>query len=225
LRCLRAFALAAVLVAPLAVVAGCSVFGAIASKLPEPEVDAAYKGLAGQNVAVMVWADPGVRLDFERLQLDTAASIQAKLIQARDVKIKELENASFPILPESIVRYQREHPELDAVPAIEIAPRLRSPNNVPVSRLIYVEFHKFGTRADQSIDLWRGGAEVTIRVFEVKDGKATIGFEQDEVRAYYPKNAPPEGMPSGNDYKIYVGTVDAITTEVCKRFVPHPADD
>ncbi|HEX8323114.1 MAG TPA: hypothetical protein VF595_04295, partial [Tepidisphaeraceae bacterium] len=51
---------------------GCNVLGALAAKAPRPDVDAAYKGLAGQTVGVMVWADRGTQIDFSRLQLDVA---------------------------------------------------------------------------------------------------------------------------------------------------------
>lgn len=202
----------------LGLVPGCQLVGAIASKIPEPPVDAAYKGLVGQPIAIMAWADEGVVIDWPTIVLDTANALQAKLQQA-SVEAEELAGISFPYRPESVVRWQRENPDWPAQPITAIAPRFRQ-----ITRLIYVEYESFSTRSAASLDLFRGSASITLRVVEVADGKATIAYEENYIRTAFPRNAPEDGVPSGTDLKMYVGTVDAITLEAAKRFMKHSSD-
>src|SRR4051794_35411872 len=93
---------------------GCTVLGVGAAKLlPPAKVRAAYRGLQHESVGVMVWADRGTRIDYPRMQLDTATSIQNKLILAQREKIKDLEGTTFPVETASIVRYQMDYPQIE----------------------------------------------------------------------------------------------------------------
>lgn len=201
---------------------GCQIFGVVSHAMPPATVMPKYAGLAGQTVGVMVWADRGMRIEYEFLQLDIANVVQAKLDQtARDkkAKVKELKGTTFPVQPRSIVRFQQDHPEIDGQSITEVAPRLG------VSRLIYVEVEEFATRPDGAIELYRGDAKVTLRVVEISaDGKAKVAFEENEVAATFPRGAPKEGKPQIGDRRTYVGLVDALGTEIAKRFVPHPEE-
>ena len=198
--------------------AGCAVFGVAANALPEPDVAARYSGLAGHTVAVMVWADRGVLIDYPSLRLDVASGIQSKLQQAQKGKKKELKDARFPYAPASVVRFQEDHPETYDQPVTQVAPRLK------VDRLIYVEVDGLQTRADESVDLFRGTATASIKVIAVdpKSGAATTAYEEGGVAAAFPPSGPPEGMPGVGDARIYRGTVDRLTSLVAVRFFPHP---
>jgi len=198
--------------------AGCEIVGVVDQAIPTVVVPR-YTGLAGQTVGVMVWADRGMRIEYEFLQLDVANAVQAKLDEAardKNAKVKELKGTTFPVQPRSIVRFQQDHPEIDGQAITEIAPRLG------VKRLIYLEIEEFGTRPDGSIELYRGDAKVTLRVVEIDAaGKAKVAHEENEVAATFPRSAPKEGKPQIGDRRIYVGLVDALGTEVAKRFVPY----
>ena len=99
--CLRAFLLLLPCsFAPL--LTGCVIAGAIAHAIPETN-HAAYTGLAGQTVGVMVWADRGVLINFNSVQLDLGNDIQNKLLHSGQAP--EMKGTSFPWQPASIVRY------------------------------------------------------------------------------------------------------------------------
>ncbi|HMO25849.1 MAG TPA: hypothetical protein PKB10_06230 [Tepidisphaeraceae bacterium] len=201
-------------------IGGCAIFGALASKLPEPKTDAAYKGLAGQSVALMVWADDGVRIDWPLLSLDTANALQLKLTEAANAKEKTVEGISFPNRNDSMLRWQRENPGWAAVPITETALRFRG-----ITRLIVIEYENFGTRSSASMELFRGAATVTLRVVEIQNGQAKIAFEENGIQAFFPRKSREEGVLGGSDQAMYAGVVDLITAEIAKRFVPHYADD
>lgn len=210
---------------------GCTLLGAGAQMLPPATVQAQYKGFAGQTVGVMVWADRGMRIEWEFLQLDLANSIQSKLLDVaqpknlnkdRDPKkpikarVKEFQGTTFPVAPRSIIRYQQDNPEIEGKPIAQVAPALG------VSRLIYVEIEEFSTRPDGGVELYRGDAKVTLRVVEVNpDGTAKVAYEENEVTATFPPKTPKEGRPNIGDRRVYVGLIDELANQINTRFVPH----
>jgi hypothetical protein len=198
---------------------GCNVFGVIAQAMPPDTIKPQYFGLAGQSVGVMVWTDRGVSVDFPDLSLDLANSIQHKLILAAGQKDeKELKGSTFPVTPASIARYQQNHTDLDISNIADIAPHLG------VSRLIYVEVDDFGTRAEASVDLFRGHIATTMKVIEVSpNGTGKIAYTEDDIKATYPPSVNDDGTPNGDDGKFYAGTVDAMSTQIVWRLVSHEA--
>jgi hypothetical protein len=193
---------------------GCAWLGYAASAMPQ-KVVARYKGLAGQTVGIMVWDDRALRMDWgSKLQIDLATAIQSKLIAAGTHKdeVEELKGTTFPLDPRSIVRYQRDHPEIEAMNVADVVPKFG------VSRVIYVELNDFQTRSPASVDLYRGSASANIRVLEIKDGKATVGYAEDGIEVIYPPETPPEGTVHGSVPKMYVGTIDDLSTKIAQRF-------
>jgi hypothetical protein len=198
---------------------GCSIFGLAASAIPEADVPARYTGLSGHSVAVMVWADRGVQIDYPALRLDVASGVQAKLQQANKARKSELRDTTFPYPAASVVRFQEDHPEILDQSITDVAPRLK------VDRVIYIELQNLQTRADDSVDLYRGTAVASIKVIAV-DGATARGkavYEESNIAAAFPPDAPPEGYPGIGDSKIYRGTVGRLTTLIAFRFFAHPA--
>ncbi len=219
-----------ILVLLLVLLPVCTLLGVGAQALPQATVVPQYKGFADQSVGVMVWADRGMRIEWEFIQLDLANAVHAKLAatakpptppgkKPKQTKVKEWRGATFPVVPASIIRFQQDNPEIDGQPIADVAPRLG------VSRLIYVEVEEFATRPDGGVELFRGDANVTLRVVEIApDGKAKVAYEENEVRATFPPKSPKEGRPSVGDRRIYVGLIDALGDAIAKRFVPHPEE-
>jgi hypothetical protein len=202
----------------LPLLAGCTALGVAAYKLsPPPTIQAQYTNLKNESVGVMVWADRGLRIDWPSLQLDLANEVQKKLSES---KKKEVSGATFPVQPASIVRYQRDNPQIEALQVTEVAPKLG------VSRLIYIELEDFATRSDMSVDLFRGQARAAVRVVEVDAaGNAKIAFENSKVAAQFPAKTPREGLPTIGDARIYAGLVDALATEVAHLFIPYQVEE
>src|SRR5262249_55674041 len=115
---LRACGLIATLLS--VILAGCgstSTTGPTNDAVEEPAVT--YAGLKGHKAAVMIWADWRTRTEYNQVQIDTARLLTAKLEQRAKVstedKKADLAGAQF-LRPESVVRYQREHPEVMTLP-------------------------------------------------------------------------------------------------------------
>ena len=202
--------------------AGCNVVGAVAAKTLPNDEPPKYVGLQNQTVAVMVWADRAVRVDWNRIQLDTAAVIQGEL-QARAASggnaTKELAGIQLPLQPAQIARFQKDRPFLETAPVTEFAPEL------PVTRLIYVELEQFSTRSDIAPQMFRGTAVATLKVVEIDPAtrQARIAYEENGIRAGFPQQGREEGEIAGNDQVFYVETLRALAPEVVNRFVTHEA--
>ena len=199
---------------------GCALAGLIGRALPGPTIAPKYTNLKKQTVAVMVWTDRGVAIEQPNLQYELAAMIQQKLLDAQQKdKPKELEGMKFPWSAESVLRFQRDHPDTEEQAIADVAPRLG------VSRLIYIEVEYFQTRPSDSLELFRGSISATLKVLEIRDGKATVAYEESNIRDVYPPKSPEEGVPNKGELWAYEGTVDEFTTDVAHRFVPYQQEE
>ena len=202
-------------VLPLLGLTSCQYLGALAAVTPQYE-SAHYHGLSTQTVGVMAWADRGISIDWPTIQLDLAGSIQNKLKDSqKNLKPDDLKGTTFPVEVGSIVRYQRDHPEIEAQEITDVAPKLG------VSRLIYVEISDFRTRSTQAVELFHGSMDATVKIIEIDpQGHAKIGY-QEELHAIFPKKSQPEGSLDGQDYPIYLGTIDSFSDSMVDALTRH----
>jgi hypothetical protein len=197
-----------------ALISGCA-SGASDDSGAGPTADRTYGGLSGQSVAVMVWADWKIRADYAQAQLDLARLVQQRL-EARTQATKNPEKTSGTrfINPGSVLRYIREHPDAEGLPAAEIAPKLG------VSRLVHIELEEFEAQSPQSILLLKGTGKAVLRVVEVHAGRAKIVFEERDLKVNFPPNAP-EGVTQSDKYNvrtIYEGTLIQMADRVAAHF-------
>jgi hypothetical protein len=201
---------------------GCMLLSLAAYAAPQPTVAARYHGLEKKRVAVMVWTDRAMAIDWPNLQLDLSRGIETRLqAQAKDKSApKELEGTTFAA-PESVIRFQRDHPETETQAITDVAPRM------DVERLIYIEVEQFYTRPEESLELFRGSISANLKVVEIgADGKAKVTFQMDRMRVNYPNKSAEEGVPGLNDADVYEKTIEAYATQVVNQFVPHrPTED
>jgi hypothetical protein len=181
---------------------------------------ARYAGLAGQKVAVVVWADRAATYDYPSLRPDVASSIQnnlkAKLAEDKG-KTEELLNTTFAD-PVQVYRWQKNHPEFENRSLNELAPMIAAATGA--TRVVYVELSPFSTRDPRTDVLLKGNAGVSIKVAEVNGPATTIAYEEANAMLEFPKSAP-EGVPATdqiNDQWIYKGLVKTISDDVALRF-------
>lgn len=201
----------------LATAGGCAAIGVAASMIPPPPVKAVYR-LEGKQAGVMVWADRGLRIDWPGMQRDLAGGVQSRLQQAAEAGNDALKGVTFPVSVESMIRFQRDNPGLEALPITEVAPQL----GVPV--LIYIEIKSFSTRAFRTPSMFRGNALASLRVIEVTDGKAKTVFQEEDIAVIWPEGSTEDGSPRGSDAQYYVSTLSALADELASRFVDRPGE-
>lgn len=176
-----------------------------------------YSGLPNQKVATMVWADWVIRTEYNRIQYDLTEAVQSILLQrskpTEEKKKPDLTNVEF-VAAGSVVRYQREHPEIQNLKIEDVAPRLGA------GRVIYIELEQFQTQPPQTVMLLKGAAKATLRVLEVAGGQAKIVFEERDIEAAYPPKAPEGVVPTDkmNLRAVYEGTVKELAKAIAMRF-------
>lgn len=207
------------LVAITLILAGCGGTSQLNSATDIPTPERTYNDLKGRKCAVMVFADWRTRTEYNQIQIDTARLLTTKLERrlkaAKDDKKSETGGTTEFLNPASVVRYQREHPEIAGLPIIDVAPRLGG-----ISRLVYVEYEDFAAQSPDAIMILKGQAKATLRVIEVENGVAKIAFEDAGLIAHFPPDAP-EGVVPSDQYNvrtIYEGTLDRLTDILLARF-------
>lgn len=224
-RCRRRSLWSAAGVLAMLSLGGCAqigaVFGIVAQAVPR-YVEPAYKGLAGQQVIVMVWADQKVRLDYPDLQEDVAAALQNKLIEVQAAEKPDgMKDATFPVSTATVIQYQQDHPETEFQPVTDVASQFQG------TRLVYVEVTDFSTRSDASLELYQGKLSATLRVVEMTEptpGKvaAKVGYDGGMLSVMYPpKELNKDGLPGGTDSVISQKTVQSFVDDATKRFYKH----
>jgi hypothetical protein len=195
---------------------GCQLLGLAAYTAPDPTVGPKYKGLAGEKGAVMVWADNATSIDWPHLQLDVARGITARLEDAakKPKQYPELKGTVFAA-PESVVRFQRDHPESAVQSVTDVAPRL------DLTRLIYIEIQQFSTRPEESQELYRGSLVGNLKVVEVLNGRAKVTYTEENIKTTYPEKSPEEGVPAGSDIQMYEKTLEVFSEQIANRFMTH----
>ena len=219
LKALKAWVLSVLIVTGITGVvmcAGCAAAGYIASAIPQ-SVEAQYKGLAGQKVAVLIWADRGLRIDFPNLLLDTGNGMQSYLLAKTDEK--SLEKTQFPWEVRSVLRFQKDHPELEGRSINEYAHRISG-----ITRLLFVEVSEFSTRSGTAVQLLRGGMKANIKVLEVGATSSKIVYEKQGITVSYPPKSP-EGVIDMSEAAVYGGTVNEMSLTLAKLFYPHIVED
>lgn len=200
----------------LVLCSGCAAIGVAVDRLAPRHVAAKYQGLAGQSVAVMVWADRAIKLEHDTIQSDLANAVQNMLAGSSG---KELKETQWPWPAESVVRYQLDHPGIEALPITQVAPRIGK-----ITRLIYVEVQQLSTRSDASSQLYRGTVNANLKIVEIQDRQARIGYEETGIATVFPPRSPPEGVLNTNDNDIYRGTVGMLAKEIVNRLVGYEPD-
>jgi hypothetical protein len=181
--------------------------------------EAQYEGLKGHTCAVMIWTDWHTRTEYSHIQLDLGKALTQKLEdyykpkKEKDAKKPE-DLVTFPNSAASVVRYQREHPELASMPIVEVAPRLQ------VQRVIYVELEEFSAHSPEAPMVLKGNAKASLRVLEVEGAEVKPMFEEQGIKAHFPPDRP-EGVVESekvNVRTIYEGTIDLLAEKLVARF-------
>lgn len=200
---------------------GCAALGVLAYKLsPEGAFAAAYKGLPGQRVAIVVWTDRSTEYHYPMMGADVrtsiARNIHKKLTQAQ-ATAEELKGTVLIDARQSQL-WLKNHPEFEGRSLAEVAPHVGAATGA--SRVIYVEVTQFMTRDPRAEMLLKGLAVANIRVAEVQGPEAKIAYEEVGVTANFPEKAP-EGLATSESIDetfVLQGLINAISQQTAMRF-------
>lgn len=178
---------------------------------PEPvkTVKAEFAGLAGHNVAIVIYADEKVQLEYPYARLRVASMIAAEL-RKRIKNIKVID-------PRRVVRYQHENIHWDEMDKTKLGKRFGA------DYALYVTLVEYTTRERGMINLFRGSivAEAAVYQTSLPERQARV-WRVSEIRVLYPPEAP-MGQPGEDDRKIRYETERSFTDKLVKKFYKHKA--
>ncbi len=233
---LRLFAVAAAAVVGSLPIGGCNVAGFAAQALPPPTVEAAYQDLAGQSVAIVLWASPEIDVDYPALTRQIGRRLEDYLKGARDsgnrTTRESLAGMTFPLPSDSFVKAFRNDPSLASATPKEIA------SLAGADRVVYIELNSFTTGGGAAAGLVRGLAQANLAVYEVADpitteaeaslaakrgqsGSVVEGYREDGITFVYPPKGPAEGSNRLTPEAAYSGLTLAIADGIAQRLVEH----
>jgi hypothetical protein len=172
----------------------------------------------------MVWMDRAMRADHPDLTLDIAAGLQSKLINIQQTEKPDLlKGTIFPVLAQTVVAYQADHPEIEFEPITTTAAKFDA------TRVIYLEIKQFSTHSGAP-ELFHGTMTADLKVLEVippqagQPATAKIAYHEEDISVVDNKQDPKDGVPIGTEATVTQKTIDVFTTEIANRFYPHDVD-
>jgi len=178
---------------------------------PEPvkTVKAEFAGMAGHNVAIVIYADEKVQLEYPYARLRVASVIAAELR-------KHIKNITV-IDPRRVIRYQHENIRWDEMDKTELGKRFGA------DYALYVTLVEYTTRERGMINLFRGSivAEAAVYQTSLPERQARV-WRVSEIRVLYPPEAP-MGQPGEDDREIRYETERSFADKLVKKFYKHKA--
>jgi hypothetical protein len=194
----------------LLVVPGCSIFGWVAqiaqNEEPTVEVEARYKDLAGQEVAVLVAGDQRTLLHYPKAREGVCKLISQRLAEnVEDIELMD---------PEAVIDYQVNHPYWHTLRYSTVIDRLE------VDRLVIVDLVDFRTREPGNRHVQQGQATANVGVVEAEAEDPDNFAFHAVVEAEYPDNTN-IGVVNAEGESIQLGLIKTFSERAAGLFYKH----
>lgn len=210
---MRNYLLTIVLSVAALFVGGCDAINFIAyvfaPSAPTKTVEAEFDGLKDQTVAVVVFADPEIQLDYNMAQLELTDAIGAQL--------KRCVSNVTVVDARRVLRYQAENPGWDVMPPEKLCDVFKSGYVMLISLL------DFSTREPGSIHLARG--RITAEVSIYKAGQSSCDGENPvwrtgPITTVFPTESP-LGIPTRDEWTLRIRTERIFADKLVRKFYKH----
>lgn len=208
-RLAAALALAAALTT-LAALPGCNIVAAgavIFARDKEVEVEAAYRGLAGQRVGVLVAADDATFFRFPQATRRVNEAVVIGLANA-------LPDATL-LTPAAAEDYVKRNPYWATRRPATLMRELG------VTRLVTVDLNRYATHEAGNRSVFRGIISANVSVCEADGVDPDNRAFDREVLAQFPDAGTEFGVINGDEAQIEAAVLSAFSTEVANLFHDH----
>jgi CO/xanthine dehydrogenase Mo-binding subunit len=177
------------------------------------KVPAEFTKLTGQNVLILVWAQPETLFDYPYVRVETASHIRDKLaaeLQTRKTHVDFVE-------PARSEDYLRRTLDVSYDP-MDVGRKFDA------SMVVYIELLEFHVRDADAPDLLRGTVNASVAVYDLTAAAdETQRYELEPVRVKYPENQPVMFSRTSADM-IREGTYTAFAEVVARKFYDYEED-
>ena len=198
------------LLAAALALSGCQAVGFVAQGVeevaPPPRVEAEYKGLKGQRVAVLVDADLGIMFEHPQAQVEVCQALSERLAaKVPNVTVRQAQD---------VIAFQNENIYWNTATYSELADRLN------VNRLVLVELTEYRLHEPGNVNIWQGAMQGRIAVAET-DGQTPDDRDYATmISAKYPPDKP-LGAIDADQQVIRKATLDIFTRRAVNKFHEH----
>ena len=167
--------------------------------------------LAGETVAIVVYAGPETQLEYPNVQVEIHDAVAAEMTKnVKDVTVVD---------PRRVIRYQAENPDWHSEPPEKLCRVFRC------DAVVLVSLVEFTSREPGSIHLARGRITAEASVYQPArrgpDARpAGCAWRSETIRVVHPKDAP-VGLPIGNDWKLRMDTERIFAALLVRSFYKH----
>ncbi len=170
-------------------------------------VPAEFSKLAGQNVLILVWAQPETLFDYPHVRLETSIYLRDKL----DAELRTRKTQVDFVDPARVEDYLQRSLEASADP--EAVGR-----RFDASMVIYIELLEFQIRDPDAPDFLRGQAHASVAVYDLTAAAdETKRYELAPVTARYPENQPLMINPTATRH-VHEGLYVTFAELVARKF-------
>jgi len=191
--------------------AGCSGLGYLGYLIAPPDrkvkVPAEFDGLAGQTVAIVVYADIGVQYEYPYARLGVSLALRAELTEhIKDINVVD---------PRRVITYQDENIHWENYSRTKIG------RDLGADYVLYVALAEYTMREPGTVSLYRGRISGQGSLYDVtKPDRQARVWHGDDFRVIYPKHAP-TGQPGHDDSRIRYETEKQFARMLARKFYEH----
>ncbi|MDH3584014.1 MAG: hypothetical protein OER86_07350 [Phycisphaerae bacterium] len=189
--------------------AGVLAHAAVGDKKPILDVEAEYRGLDNQTIAVLVNASDSVLLQQPRAPLEAGTVVSEALAGnipgARVISARE------------IAAFQNRNLYWDTEPFSRLAERLK------VSRLVLIELGAYRLHEPGNINIWQGVMRARVVVAEADGPRPNDAAYSTDIHVRYPPDGP-VGLVRADDATMRFATLDLFAKKVAGKFYDHIED-
>lgn len=209
-RALRRAA-AAGLLALAALLGGCKAIAApflMWGEEPMREVPAEFPHLAGQRVAIAVWADSNTLFEYPYVAVELSEHVRTA-IQPNVPRVSFVSNRD-------VVDYQKANPDWDREDPTVVGARFRA------DRVLLIELTQYTTRDPESTHLLRGMIAANLRVYDATQPN-TRPLWSGMVETVYPEQGTAAWGTSESDVRR--AAMEDFALKAAQKFYDHKVKD
>jgi len=182
------------------------VVDAVARGPKKVKVEAAYKGLAGKRVAVLVIATAAMLFEYPEVSVKVGRAVSARIATNT--------SGTMLVTPAQVVKFQRDNPHWDSVPGGTLAKRLG------VERLVMIDLSEYSTHEPGNAHVFRGVVTGNVDVLEGDGPDPNNAVFSNLVAIRFPEGMA-VGVVAEDAPTIELGMLDAFSRAVAGLFYDH----
>lgn len=170
------------------------------------KVEAEYRGLEGQTIAVVVAGHPGLEFDYPFAR----TNLHMRLVQTFGKHIADSKFVNY----KEIIKLQEDASQWNSMSLLEMGRALAA------ERIVYVDLIHYTLLTENSVNLLQGHIIADVRVYEVTGPRPEKAAYQTEIEIVYPEGVP-QLRTGPAERAIELRTMAHFAVSLTEKFYDH----